>query len=373
MIKFLDLQKINARDAREIKDAVSRVIDSGWYLLGNEVKSFEKLFASYCESKYCIAVANGLDALKLIFKAYIELGTLNEGDEVIVPANTFIASILAISDNNLRPVLVEPDLDTYNLDENLLEASISSKTKAIMLVHLYGQNSMTVKIHSLAKKYDLLVIEDCAQAHGATFMNQKVGSLGDASGFSFYPGKNLGSLGDAGAVTTNNKVFADTVRTLANYGSQKKYEFQYRGLNSRMDEIQAAILCVKLQRIDKDIEKRRKVAEAYLNGINNVHITLPSVQERNGHVWHLFVIRVKDRLQLQHYLTDLGIQTLIHYPIPPHRQSAYKDWDHLSLPITEKIHDEVLSLPISPIMSDIDVNSVIVALNKYISASNFSK
>ena len=385
MIKFLDLQKINARDGQEIKEAVNRVIDSGWYLLGKEVKAFEEEFASYCETKYCVGVANGLDALRLIFKAYIELGKLKEGDEVIVPANTYIASILSISDNRLKPVLVEPNLHTYNLDENLIEAAITNKTKAILLVHLYGQNAMTDKIKALAKKHNLLLIEDAAQAHGAEFKGKKTGNLGDAAGFSFYPGKNLGALGDAGAVTTNNEKLAKTIRALANYGSNKKYINKYQGLNSRLDEIQAAVLSVKLKYIDSDIEKRRTIAKMYLEGIKNPNIILPSISisistssstsvssssSSSNHVWHLFVIRTPNRDALQKYLLENNIQTLIHYPMPPHKQEAYKKWNDLSFPITEKIHREVLSLPISPVMEMEEVERVVGIINNFIKNNN---
>ena len=365
MIKFLDLQKINSRDALEIKEAVNRVIDSGWYLMGNELRTFEKEFAEYCGTKHCIGVANGLDALRLIFKAYIELGQLRGGDEVIVPANTYIASILGITDNKLKPVLVEPKITTFNLDENLIEKSITPRTKAILLVHLYGQNAMTNTIESLAKKYKLLIIEDSAQSHGACFKDKKAGNLGNASGFSFYPGKNLGALGDAGAVTTNNTKLAHTIRALANYGSQKKYVNQYQGLNSRLDEIQAAILSVKLKKIDDDIIIRKNIAETYLKKIGNKKIVLPEIVDRKGHIWHLFVIRAKKRDELQQYLTNYGVQTLIHYPIPPHKQQAYQEWNSLTFPITEQIHNEVLSLPISPVMKKEDVEKIIKVLNKF--------
>lgn len=365
MIKFLDLQKINARDAVAIKEAVNRVIDSGWYLMGNELRTFEKEFAAYCGTKHCVGVANGLDALRLIFKAYMALGNLQEGDEVLVPANTYIASILSITDNRLKPILVEPDKYTFNLDENRIEQSITSKTKAILLVHLYGQNAMTDKIMSVAAKHKLLIVEDSAQSHGACFKNKKTGNLGNASGFSFYPGKNLGALGDAGAVTTNDGNLAKTVRTLANYGSQKKYVNQYQGLNSRLDELQAAVLSVKLKKIEEDITKRREIAETYLKNITNTKITLPKVVEKNGHVWHLFVIQTNKRDKLQQYLTEHNIQTLIHYPIPPHKQEAYKEWNHLSFPITEKIHNEVLSLPISPVMEKNDIKKIIEIINQY--------
>ena len=365
MIKFLDLQKINARDAVEIKAAVNRVIDSGWYLLGKELEAFEQEFAAYCGVKHCIGVANGLDALRLIFRAYMEMGLLEEGDEVIVPANTYIASILSITDNCLKPVLVEPSLQSYNLDEDLIEQHITKKTKAILLVHLYGQNAMTEKIEALVKKYNLLLIEDSAQAHGAIFKNKKAGNFGHASGFSFYPGKNLGALGDAGAVTTNDPILADLVRTLANYGSRQKYVNEYRGSNSRLDEIQAAILRVKLGKIDEDIQSRRAVATAYLKGIQNEQITLPEVEIQNGHVWHLFVIRHSKRDDLQSYLTANGVQTLIHYPIPPHKQLAYKDWNEQSFPVTEKIHREVLSLPMSPLLSQKETIRIVELLNHF--------
>jgi len=382
MIKFLDLQKINARDAVEIKEAVNRVIDSGWYLLGKEVQAFENEFAAYCGVKHCIGVANGLDALRLIFKAYIEMGVLQEGDEVIVPANTYIASILSVTDNRLKPILVEPDISTYNLDENQIEAVITPKTKAILLVHLYGQNAMTDKIQSMAKKHNLLLIEDAAQAHGSKFKGIKTGNLGNAAGFSFYPGKNLGALGDGGAVTTNDKELAKTIRALANYGSDKKYINKYQGLNSRLDEIQAAVLSVKLKYVDKDIKARRKIAQMYLEGIKHPNIILPSMSRNEGNksgiysplrgdaegrgaVWHLFVIRTKQRDKLQQYLLVNGIQTLIHYPIPPHKQEAYKQWNHLSFPITEQIHKEVLSLPISPVMEDTDCLKIIKTINEF--------
>ena len=378
MIKFLDLQKINSQYGDEIKSTVNRVIDSGWYLLGNELKSFETEFAEYCGVKHCVGVANGLDALRMIFKAYMEMGQLKKGDEVIVPANTYIASILAISDNHLKPVLVEPDIDTYNLDDKLIEKAITHKTKAILLVHLYGQNAMTSQIKANVKKHNLLIIEDAAQAHGAEFNGVKTGDLGDAAGFSFYPGKNLGALGDAGAVTTNNEELAKTIRALGNYGSTKKYVNTYQGLNSRMDEIQAAILSVKLKYIDHEIEKRRQVAKYYIENINHPDIILPNLYDlekgsstldfrlsTNSHVWHLFVIRTQNRDKLQRFLMDKGIQTLIHYPIPPHKQQAYVSWNNLSFPITERIHNEVLSLPISPVLEIEDIKKVVRIVNSF--------
>ena len=365
MIKFLDLQKINAQYQQELKKAAARVIDSGWYLLGNEVVEFEKQFAGYCGVQHCIGVANGLDALRLILKAYIELGAIKEDDEVIVPANTYIATILAISDNRLKPVLVEPDIETYNIDPELIEQKITSKTRAILIVHLYGQNAYCTKIKLICEQYNLKLIEDCAQAHGAKFGNQKVGSLGDAAGFSFYPGKNLGALGDAGAVTTNDPELASMVRTLGNYGSLIKYEHNYQGLNSRLDEIQAAFLLVKLSYLKHEIETRRKVAQLYLKLISNPHIVLPRVQNRDGHVWHLFVIRTKEREVLQKYLNENGVQSLIHYPIPPHRQKAFEKLGNLNYPVTEKIHKEVLSLPLSSVMEQIDIVKICNFLNNY--------
>jgi dTDP-4-amino-4,6-dideoxygalactose transaminase len=310
-------------------------------------------------------VANGLDALILILRAYIEMGVLREGDEVIVPANTYIASILAISANNLIPVLVEPDINTYNINVEIIEKYITEKTKAIMPVHLYGQAVEMKKIWELAKKYNLKIIEDSAQAHGAFFQNKRTGSLGDASGFSFYPGKNLGALGDAGAVTTDDDLLAETVRAIANYGSQKKYVNMYKGVNSRLDEIQAGFLDVKLQNLDEDTRKRRAVAAYYLENITNKKIVLPHVKNENSHVWHLFVIRTDERDRLQKYLSDKGIQTIIHYPVPPHHQGAYKEFSSLVLPVTQKIHQEVLSLPISPVISIEDVKSVTRAVNEF--------
>jgi len=376
MIKFLDLQKINAQYADEIKTATARVIDSGWYLLGNEVNQFETNLADYLQVKHTIAVANGLDALRLILKAYIEMGIMNEGDEVIVPANTYIASILAITDNRLKPVLVEPYIETYNLDSSLIEKYITPRTKAILVVHLYGQVCWSEQLESIAKKYKLKIIEDNAQAIGAYYTDKegtlrKTGTLGDAAGFSFYPGKNLGALGDAGAVSTNNDELAETVRALGNYGSKQKYQHDFQGLNSRMDEFQAAVLDVKLKHIDKENQQRREVAQYYCENIHNNKIILPNLNfdkqviDSESHVWHLFVIRCDERDLLQKYLADSGVQTLIHYPIPPHKQGAYKFMNHLSFPITEKIHNEVLSLPISPVITDDEVKCIVDLINKF--------
>ncbi|AUC22214.1 aminotransferase [Polaribacter sejongensis] len=365
MIKFLDLQKINAQYEQELKEAAVRVIDSGWYLMGKELESFEKNFASYCNVDYCLGVANGLDALRLIFKAYLEMGVMEKGDEVIVPANTYIASILAITDNNLVPVFVEPNLETFNLDSDLIEAAITSKTKAILTVHLYGQNSIDVKMLDICSKFKLKLIEDGAQSHGAKFQGKISGAIGDAAGHSFYPGKNLGALGDGGAVTTNDSKLASTISALRNYGSHKKYENKFQGLNSRLDEIQAAFLDVKLKYIQEDIAARRKVANYYLENIKNSKIVLPLVLNQEGHVWHLFVVKTEKRDELQSYLAENGIQTLIHYPIPPHKQPAYKEMNHLSFPITEKIHEVVLSLPMSAVMLEEDMRIIVDILNKY--------
>lgn len=366
MIKFLDLQKTNLAHQQEIEEALIRTFRSGWYLLGNEVKTFEENFKNYIGTQHAIGVANGLDALRLIFRAYIEMGIMKAGDEVIVPANTYIASILALSDNGLVPILVEPDINTYNIDITKIEEKISASTKGILIVHLYGRVIFSEQLANLADKYQLKIVEDNAQAIGAEWEGIKTGSLGDAAGFSFYPGKNLGALGDAGAVTTNDENLAKTIRALANYGSNKKYINIYQGLNSRMDEIHAAVLDVKLKYIDKENSRRKEIAEEYIAGIKNPAIILPKNPSNfSENVWHIFIIRTENRERLQSYLTDNGVQTLIHYPIPPHLQKAYKQLNHLSFPITEKIHREVLSLPISPVMSEEDVQAVIHLLNVF--------
>lgn len=362
MIKFLDLHKITAKYETEIQEAVNRVVHSGWYLQGKENENFEKNYATYTGTKYAIGVANGLDALRLILRAYIELGAMQKGDEIIVPANTYIATILAITDNKLVPVLIEPTLNNYEIDDSLIEAAITPKTKGIMIVHLYGQCAYTEKIGQICQKYRLKLIEDNAQAHGCLWKGQRTGSLGDAAGHSFYPGKNLGALGDAGAVTTNNKELADTIRALANYGSHKKYIFKYSGLNSRLDEIQAAVLDVKLRHLDADNELRKEVARFYLENIKHPDIILPQVLNRDAHVFHLFPIRSKQRDKLQTYLSEQGIQTLIHYPIPPHKQECYKNWNTLSYPITEQIHREELSLPISPVLTKEETEKIVDAI-----------
>ncbi len=366
MIKFLDLYQINQAHKAELMTAFERVLDSGWYIMGAELKRFELEFAAYCGVKHCIGVANGLDALSLIIRAYKELGIFKDGDEIIVPSNTYIASILAISANNLVPILVEPDLLTYNLNPARIEAFITSKTVAILPVHLYGQLCDMDAILKIAQHYSLKVIEDCAQAHGAS--NQfgiKAGNFGDAAGFSFYPGKNLGALGDAGAITTNDEQLAITLRALLNYGSIKKYENLYQGINSRLDELQAALLSVKLRVLDVETAHRREIANQYLKGISNPKLVLPKVICQESHVWHLFVIRTENREALQEYLTLNDIQTVIHYPIPPHRQMAYQELNNKVFPISEQIHAEIISIPISPVMSKDQVDIVIKVLNEY--------
>ncbi|KAF2510778.1 DegT/DnrJ/EryC1/StrS family aminotransferase [Flavobacterium zhairuonense] len=365
MIKFLDLQEINAQYAEELKKVAAEVIDSGWYLLGEQVKRFESNLETFQEGGHAIAVANGLDALRLILKAYIEMGVLQEGDEIIVPANTYIASVLAITDNKLVPVLVEPNLSTFNLDLNLIENKITPKTKAIMVVHLYGRICWGEQLEILAKKFSLKIIEDNAQAIGARWNGIRTGNLGDAAGFSFYPGKNLGALGDSGAVTTKNPDLAKVIRALANYGSAEKYVNQFQGLNSRMDELQAGFLNVKLRYVDSELVRRQEIANLYIKNIKNERIILPESGELGTHVWHLFVLRVSNRKDLQDYLLKNNIQTLIHYPIPPHKQKCYSDLKDLVLPITELIHNEVLSLPISPVMKSDEVFKVIEVLNNY--------
>lgn len=365
MINFLDLKLINSQYQQELKDACARVIDSGWYIMGNELSSFETEFAGYCGTKHAIGVANGLDALIVTLRAWKELGKLQAGDEVIVQANTYIASILAITENDLVPVLVEPNPSTYNLDSVKVEAAITSKTKVILPVHLYGQLSSMQEIMGIAKQHNLLVLEDCAQAHGAEINGQRAGNWGDAAGFSFYPGKNLGALGDAGAITTNDDELAQTIKALRNYGSHKKYENLYQGVNSRLDEIQAAMLRVKLPYLEAETIRRQKISQAYRSGITNPLVTLPHIVDELTHVWHLFVVRCEQREALQKYLAEQGIQTLIHYPIAPHKQQAYKQWNHISLPVTEKIHQQVLSLPLDPTMSEEAVARVIAAVNGF--------
>ena len=415
MVPFLDIQKITSSFEPALSEAVSRVIKRGWFIHGEEVAAFEKEYAEYTGTKHCIGVANGLDALRLILRAYMEMGVMKEGDEVIVPANTYIASILAITENRLVPVLVEPDLNTYNLDFSLIEQHITNRTKAIMVVHLYGQTCWSEKLEEIAGKYNLKVIEDNAQAAGAYYVSEfqsfrvsegvetlgiaassgdhvpesqgfkvsdkalkpwnpetlkRTGSLGDAAGHSFYPGKNLGALGDGGAVTTSDDDLEQVVRTIANYGSIKKYVNDYKGLNSRLDEIQAAILRVKLPHLDSDNAHRREIAQFYVDNITNPAIILPSTQHpapstQDQHVWHLFVIRHPNRDKLQKYLAENNIQTLIHYPIPPHKQKAFREWNSLNLPLTEKIHREVISLPISQVMPLEEAEAVVECINNF--------
>ncbi len=365
MISFLDLKKINSQYQSELKEAFQRVLESGWYILGEEVALFENEFAKYCGVKHCVGVANGLDALTLIFRAYKEMGKIRDGDEVIVPANTYIASILSITENNLTPIFVEPDINTYNIDVKRIEENITFKTKAILPVHLYGQAVEMDFINTLAKKYGLIVIEDSAQAHGAIYKGKKAGAFGNASGFSFYPGKNLGALGDAGAVTTDDDRLAEVLRSIRNYGSYKKYENQYKGINSRLDELQATFLRVKLKYLDRDNENRRNVAYYYLNNIKNPKIILPKVKDVFSHVWHLFVVRCKERNKFMEYLSKNDIQTLVHYPIPPHKQMAYLEWNKNDLPITELIHREVVSLPISPVIDSDETDKIVDVINKY--------
>lgn len=365
MIKFLDLLNVNAAHGAEIKDAMARVADSGWYLQGEENAAFEREYAEYIGTKYAVGCGNGLDALRLILRAYIELGKLQRGDEVIVPANTYIASILAISENGLKPVLVEPDRDTLQIDSRLIESHITARTKAIMIVHLYGQCAYDDMIGNICREHGLLLVEDNAQAHGCKYHGRHTGSLGDAAGHSFYPGKNLGALGDGGAVTTDDPELAAMVRTLANYGSSKKYVFDYIGMNSRLDEVQAAVLRAKLPYLDEDNGKRKQVAKRYLREIDHQDIILPKVADFDAHVFHIFTIFTRRRAELQRYLADNGIQTLIHYPIPPHKQKCYPQWNCKRLPITEEIAETELSLPMSPVMSNENITKIVEIINSW--------
>ncbi|WP_034574425.1 DegT/DnrJ/EryC1/StrS family aminotransferase [Helicobacter saguini] len=411
-MKFLDLHKINERDRKQINKKIKKVLDSGWYLLGQKVRKFETNFAKYCGVKHIIGCANGLDALSLIIKAY----EFSPSDEIIVPANTYIASILAITQNNVKAILVEPNIESYNINAELIESKITPNTKAILAVHLYGQIADMEAILAIAKKHNLKVIEDAAQAHGAVYTfsdgsSKRAGAIGDAAGFSFYPGKNLGALGDAGAVATNDSTLAEKIRAIANYGSHKKYHNLYKGVNSRLDEIQAAVLDVKLKRLDVDNFKRAKIAAFYLKNIKNPNIILPKVTgsviaseplkakrgnphieslkdsieskvtesrtiikkdsiesnilESKSHVWHVFVIRAKNRDKLQEYLRENNIETIIHYPIPPHKQECYKEWNALSFPLTEQIHNEILSIPISPVLKLKEAKKIVKALNAF--------
>ena len=365
MIKFLDLQAVNAAHATKIEEAILRATRSGWYLRGEETRRFEEAYAQYIGCRHAIACGNGLDALRLIFRAYIELGLLHEGDEVIVPAHTYIASILAITDNRLKPIFVEPNPDTLQIDDTRIESAITPRTRAIMIVHLYGRCAYTEHIGQLCSKHDLLLIEDNAQAHGCTYQARKTGSLGHAAGHSFYPGKNLGALGDAGCVTTDNEELATVIRALGNYGSEKKYVFRYSGYNSRIDEVQAAVLAAKLPHLDTDNLHRAAIAELYYKGIDNPLVRLPQYVEPNHNVYHLFPIFCNERDRLQQHLADRGIETLIHYPIAPHQQECYKEYAQLALPITEELHRTELSLPIGPTMSREEATQVIEAINAF--------
>lgn len=361
MISFLDLEKVNNRFRQEIDMRIKDILDRGWYLQGEENEKFCQNFASYCGSKYALGVGNGLDALRLIIKAY----GFGKGDEIIVPANTYIATILAITDNGCTPILVEPDINTYNINPDLIEAAITPRTKAIMVVHLYGQAVEMEKIWKIARKHDLKVFEDSAQAHGAKYQGRMTGNLSDAAAFSFYPGKNLGCLGDGGAITTNDEGIYQKVKALANYGSDRKYHHIYKGLNSRLDEIQAAILDIKLPYLDADNKRRREISTYYRNNINNPLIVLPKTYDEEAHVWHVFAVRTKERDRFQEYLRSKGVQTIIHYPTPPHKQEAYKEWNNRSYPITEQIHKEIISLPISPVMTDDEVIELVRIVNEY--------
>lgn len=365
MIKYLELKKITALHGEEIKQAVNDVIESGWYLHSDANSRFESHFAQYIGTRHCIGVGNGLDSLTLILRAYKELGVIAEGDEIIVPANTYIATILAITDNNLKPVLVEPRLDTFQIDDSLIEKAISPRTRAIMIVHLYGRCAYTERIGELCRKYDLKLIEDNAQAHGCSYNGKRTGSLGDAAGHSFYPGKNLGALGDAGSVTTDDDQLADTIRALANYGSRKRYVFDMAGRNSRMDEIQAAVLDVKLKYLDEENSRRRSNALYYIKNISNPYVCVPSESYWRESVFHIFPLMTSQRDRLQSYLKENGVQTDIHYPIPPHLQRAYSQWGRPSLPVTERIHREELSLPVSQVLTEEECKEVTRLINDF--------
>lgn len=367
MIKFLDLQKVNARFAEEIYEATHRVIDRGWYLQGEECERFESEYAQYIGTRYCVSCASGLDALILLLRGYMELGRLQPGDEVLVPANTYIATILAISENGLKPVLIEPRLDTLQIDDSLIEPAITPRTRAIMLVHLYGRCAYTERIGEIATRYNLLLLEDNAQAHGCQYGSHRTGSLGAAAAHSFYPGKNLGALGDGGAVTTNDAELAEVVRALANYGSHRKYIFKYKGRNSRLDELQAAILSVKLRHLDEDNSRRQQIAKYYFENICVSKGASPFKGDKRGSVFHIFPILSPYRDAIQSQLADRGIQTLIHYPIPPHRQECYPELHHLSLPVTDRISAQELSLPMSPVLTDAEVETAVSTLNATLS------
>lgn len=378
MIPYLSLKSMVALHQQAIKAAMEHVVESGWYLQGEATRRFEQDYANYIggissqpsttggkRQSLCVGCGNGLDALTLIFRAYKEMGRLQDGDEVLVPANTYIASILSITENGLKPILIEPNIDTLEIDDTLIEQSITSKTKALLIVHLYGRCAMTERIATICHEYNLLLVEDNAQAHGCTYQGLHTGSLGDAAAHSFYPGKNLGALGDAGAITTNDRELADLCRALGNYGSSRKYVFPYKGKNSRIDEIQAAVLDVKLKYLDEENRRRKKIAETYFEQIDNPLINLPMKHGGADNVFHIFPVLCKTRDRLQEYLAAKGIGTMIHYPIPPHKQACYKEWNNMSLPVTERIHRDELSIPCNPCMTDDDVETVVAALNKY--------
>ncbi len=364
-IPFLNLKKQNLQYEELLKDSFHDFLHSGWYVMGNSLKVFEKELSEYAGTNYAIGVGSGLDALILVFRAYLELGKLKKGDEVIVPANTYIATILAIIENGLNPVFVEPDEFTYNIDTEKVKQKLSKNTKAVLPVHLYGQVCDMHGINALANEYDLLVVEDNAQAIGAEYAGRMTGALGDAAAFSFYPGKNLGALGDAGAITTNDKDLAEVIFALRNYGSQEKYLNIYKGINSRLDEFQASILSVKLNGLDEETEKRRKIADIYLSKISNDKLLLPKLQERRGHVWHLFVVQVQERERFMLYMKEKGIDTMIHYPVPPHKQEALKEYSHLKLPLTESIHKHVVSIPLYPALTMEEIDYIIGCINQY--------
>ena len=372
MIKYLDLKAINSLHDAELRAAVNRVMDSGWYLKGEATQQFEQHYADYIGTKYCIGCGNGLDALTLIFRAYIEMGVMAPGDEVIVPANTYIASILAITECGLKPVLVEPSIETLQIDDTLIEQAITPRTRAIMIVHLYGRCAYTDRIGDICRNHGLKLIEDNAQSHGCTYLTphsplltpRKTGSLGHAAAHSFYPTKNLGALGDAGAVTTDDKSLAEVIRSIGNYGSSRKYVFDYKGRNSRIDEIQAAILDVKLRYLDVENQKRKQIAALYINKVNNPLIRIPQCDDRDC-VWHIFPVLCEHRDRLQQYLKDNGVETQIHYPVPPHKQRCYSEWNHLSFPITERIHREELSIPCNQAMKNEEVDEIINLLNSF--------
>ncbi|MBN3171873.1 DegT/DnrJ/EryC1/StrS family aminotransferase [Pectobacterium brasiliense] len=369
MINFLSLRDVNRKYREELHNAAKRVIDSGWYINGSELSCFERKYKEYCGVKHCIGVANGLDALTLTLRAWKEIGKITDGDEVIVPANSYIASLLAITENKLKPVLIEPEHQNYNISSKNILKALSPRSRVILPVHLYGRLAPMDEISQIAKEHNLLVLEDAAQAHGAEFKGIKAGAWGDAAGFSFYPGKNLGALGDAGAITTNNTDLAEVVLALRNYGSHKKYENLYKGVNSRLDEIQAAFLSVRIKYLDDENKYRQYVANRYIKSIKNNLISLPSLPlNPKQHVWHLFVIECDSRDKLQEYLLKKNVNTVIHYPMPPHLQVAYSDLGYIKgdFPISEKIHDNVLSLPISPVISDDDINKIIIAVNEYL-------